>query len=123
MSKTKDLRKVIQTLLLTVCGNVFFETAPTDKLYPHIVWDIERIDLGDLHRDDLILDVDIWDRSSDAKAIDDLADNVEALFNAANLPQQTILPAFFRIDRKNAPDEDKKIKHRVLTFQVQNYVR
>ena len=92
-------------------------------MYPHIVWDLERIDLGDLSRDDLILDVDIWDRNTDAKNIDNLADAVEGLFNAQNLPQQTILPTFFRIDRKSVPDEDKKIKHRVLTFQVQNYVR
>ena len=123
MGKTKDLRKLIQTMLLTVCSDVFYETAPVDKMYPHIVWDLDRIDLGDLSRDDLILDVDLWDRNTDAKDIDDLADVVEALFNASNLPQQTILPTFFRIDRKNAPDEDKKIKHRVLTFQVQNYVR
>lgn len=123
MSKTKDLRKVIQAQLLTICGNVFYETAPTDKMYPHIVWDIERIDLGDLYRDDLILDVDIWDRSADAKNADDMADALEAVFNAANLPQETVLPTFFRIDRKNVPDEDKKIKHRALTFQIQNYER
>ncbi|MCR5811168.1 MAG: DUF3168 domain-containing protein [Lachnospiraceae bacterium] len=123
MSKTKDLRKVIQSKLVTVCTDTFYETAPANKMYPHIVWNLERIDLGDLSRDDLILDVDIWDRDYDAKDIDELADAVEALFNNSNLPQTTILPTFFRIDRKNAPDEDKKIKHRVLTFQVQNYVR
>lgn len=123
MGKTTDLRKLIQTQLLTACSDVFYETAPADKMYPHIVWDLTRIDLGDLSRDDLILDVDIWDRNTDAKNIDNLADAVEALFNAQNLPQLTILPTFFRIDRKSVPDEDKKIKHRVLSFQVQNYVR
>lgn len=123
MSKTKDLRKVIQGYLLTVCDNVFYETEPASKMYPHIVWNIRRIDLGDLHRDDLILDVDLWDRSSDSQNIDDLADSVEALFNNNNDPQETILPTFFRIDRKNVLDNDKMIKHRVLSFQIQNYVR
>lgn len=123
MSKTKDLRKVIQGYLLTVCDNVFYETEPASKMYPHIVWNIGRIDLGDLSRDDLILDVDLWDRSSNSQNIDDLADSVEALFNNNNDPQETILPTFFRIDRKNVLDNDKMIKHRVLSFQIQNYVR
>lgn len=123
MGKTLDIRKVIQTYLLTVCDNVSYETAPADQMYPHIVWNLSRVDLGDIHRDDLILDVDLWDRNSDAADIDDLADSVEALFNANNDPQETILPTFYRIDRKNVTDEDKMIKHRVLSFQIQNYVR
>lgn len=123
MSKTKDLRKVIQTYLLTVCDNVFYETAPDDQMYPHIVWNLTRVDLGDIHRDDLILDVDLWDRDTDAKDIDDMADSIEEMFNANNDPQTTILPTFFRIDRKNVIDEDKRIKHRILSFQIQNYVR
>ena len=123
MSKTKDLRKVIQTYLLTVCDNVFYETAPDDQMYPHIVWNLTRVDLGDIHRDDYILDVDLWDRDTDAKDIDDTADAIEAMFNANNDPQETILPTFFRIDRKNVMDEDKRIKHRIISFQIQNYVR
>ena len=123
MSKTKDLRKVIQTYLLTVCDNVFYEVASDDQMFPHIVWNLTRVNLGDIHRDDFILDVDLWDRDTDAKDIDDTADAIEEMFNANNDPQETILPTFFRIDRKNVMDEDKRIKHRILSFQIQNYVR
>ena len=80
MSKTLDLRKLIQERLLTVCSNVFYETAPNDKVYPHIVWNLERIDLGDIYRDDLMIDIDLWDRGPDAKRIETMADGIEALF-------------------------------------------
>ncbi len=123
MSKTLDLRKLIQERLLTVCANVFYETAPNDKVYPHIVWNLERVDLGDIYRDDLMIDIDLWDRGTDAKRIEQIADGIEALFNSENLPQDTILPTFWRQTRKNVPDEDKKIKHRYINLYCQNYER
>ena len=123
MSKTLDLRKLIQERLLTVCANVFYETAPNDKVYPHIVWNLERVDLGDIYRDDLMIDIDLWDRGTDAKRIEQIADGIEALFNSENLPQDTILPTFWRQTRKNVLDEDKKIKHRYINLYCQNYER
>lgn len=121
--KTNDLRELIQAELLTVCDDVSYNIAPTSVTYPHIVWTFSKVDIGDLSRDDLFLDIDIWDRGYSAEAIEDLADKVEALFNAANLPQDTILPTFYRSDRKTVIDEDKMIRHRILTFNIQNYER
>ena len=123
MSRTNDLRKLIKGRLDKVCSNVSFEQASDDKMYPHIVFTYDYIDMGNINRNDMMVDIDIWDKSDSAAAIEDLADRVEDLFNAQNIPQDTILPTFYLVDRKIVPDEDKKIRHRLIRVQVQNYER
>lgn len=120
---TNDLRKLIQSRLKEICENVFFETADNEKLYPHIVYSYETVNLDDLNRKDYIIDINLWDKDSSAVRIEDMTDIVERVFNNQNLPQDTILPTFYKVDRKIIPDEDKKIRHRLVRILVQNYER
>ena len=125
--RTNDLKELVQTKLKTLTPNVYHEIANEKKLYPHIVFTFRRIDLQDLSRQDYILEVDVWDKLSgtnqSTQTIDNLADSVEKLLQAENLPQDYILPTFYLIDRQNVLDEDKQIRHRKIQFQVQNYER
>ena len=121
--RTNDLKYLVQSKLETLTANVYHEIANEKKLYPHIVFEFRRIDLGDLWRQDYILEVDIWDKQDSSQRVDNLADQVENLLQAENLPQNNVLPTFYLIDRQNIPDEDKEIKHRRVQFQIQNYER
>lgn len=121
--RTNDLKKLVQTQLKTVTAKVYHEVADNDAVYPHLVFSFRRIDLNDLSRQDYVLQVDVWDRNNKTQRVDDLADEVENLLQAQNLPQQNILPTFYLIDRKTVEDEDKMIRHRQIQFQVQNYER
>lgn len=121
--RTNDLKKLVQTQLKTVATNVYYEVADDKAVYPHLVFSFRRLDLNDLSRQDYILQVDIWDRNNKTQVVDDLADEVENLLQAQNLPQTDILPTFYLIDRKMVEDEDKMIRHRQIQFQVQNYER
>lgn len=121
MSKTADLRKLITAQLNTTAGATYYLTAPDDADYPYKTFELSRIALGDLARDDVDLCIDLWDKHTDTKRIDEIADRLEDLFNAANLPQETILPTFFRESRYPVIDEDKTIKHIQMHFMVQNY--
>lgn len=121
MSKTADLRKLITAQLNTLTGATYYRRAPADAVHPYKTFSLSRVDLGDLARDDYTLTVDIWDHASDAKAVELIADAMEDLFNAANLPQDTILPTFFRESRYPVDDPDKDIQHLQLTFIVQLY--
>lgn len=121
MSKTADLRKLITAQLNTTAGATYYLTAPDDADYPYKTFELSRIALGDLARDDVDLCIDLWDKHTDTKRIDEIADRFEDLFNAANLPQETILPTFFRESRYPVIDEDKTIKHIQMHFTVQNY--
>ena len=123
MSRTNDLKKLIQTKLKTLTTNVFFEQATDNAIYPHIVFSFREINLNDLSRQDYTLDIDVWDKGTSTTAIDNLADSVEDLFHTENLPQDNVLPTFYKIDRKSVDDPDKSIKHRLVRFQIQNYVR
>ena len=123
ITRTNDLKKLIQTKLKTLTTNVFFEQATDNALYPHIVFDFRTIDLGDLARQDYILEVDVWDKGTSTTRVDELADKVEDLLQAKNLPQTNILPTFYKIDRRSIIDTDKSIKHRLIKFQIQNYER
>ena len=121
--RKNDHKKLVQTKLKTLTTNVYHELADKDAVYPHIVFTFRRIDLQDLSRQDYILEVDVWDREKDTTRVDNLADSVENLLQAQNLPQEHILPTFYLIDRRNILDEDKNIKHRQIQFQIQNYER
>ena len=123
--RTNDLKKLVQTKLKTISNkvSVYHEIADDKAIYPHLVFSFRRLDLSDLSRQDYVLQVDVWDRSNSTQMVDDLADSVESLLQAENLPQTNILPTFYLIDRKSVEDEDKMIKHRIIQFQVQNYER
>lgn len=121
MSKTADLRKLITAQLNTTAGATYYLTAPDNADYPYKTFELSRFNFGDLARDDIDLCIDLWDKHTDTKRIDEIADRLEDLFNAVNLPQETILPTFFRESRYPVIDEDKTIKHIQMHFTVQNY--
>jgi hypothetical protein len=123
MSRTNDLKKLIQTKLKPLTTNVYFEQATDNAMYPHIVFSFREINLDDLSRQDYTLNVDVWDKGTNTTAIDTLADSVEDLLHTQNLPQTNVLPTFYKIDRKSIEDPDKSIKHRLVRFQIQNYVK
>ena len=121
--RTNDLKKLIQTKLKTVTSLVYHEIADEKALYPHIVFGFDRIDLEDLSRQDYVLVIDVWDKGNSTTQVDDLAESVENLLQAENLPQENILPTFYLMDEHNVRDEDKAIKHKQIRFQIQNYDR
>lgn len=120
MNKTNSLRKIIQSKINPIIKS-YYRAADPKADFPRAVYDFENIDLGDLSRDDLILIVDLWDKGNDTSKIEDIADQIEEMFNAANLPDENVLPTFYRISRKPIDDEDKTLMRRQLKFQIQNY--
>jgi len=120
MNKTNSLRKIIQSKINPIIKS-YYRVADPKADFPRAVYDFENIDLGDLSRDDLILIVDLWDEGNDTSRIEDIADQIEEMFNAANLPDENVLPTFYRISRKPIDDEDKTLMRRQLKFQIQNY--
>lgn len=123
MSKTNDLRKLIQTKLKTIMSDVYYEVADRDALYPHIVFDLSFVNLGDLSRQDYQVVIDIWDKGTSAVRVEEVADTIESMFNNLNNPTDSILPTFFIESKRVVIDEDKKIRHRQIVLSVQNYER
>lgn len=123
MGKTADLCKLITTKLNTIseAGGTYHRIAPDNAVHPYKVFTLSRVNLADLARDDLDLQIDIYDHGTDDKRVNNIADAIEDLFNAENLPQATILPTFFRDSRYPVTEDDKTIQHVQLHIAVQNY--
>ncbi len=119
MSKTALLRKLVRAQMQTVDGGTYYKSAPPDAAYPYKVFTLRSVTFTDA-RDDFDLCVDIWHRG-DRKVVEEVADLVEKLFRNANLPQETILPTFYRDARYDLEDPDKTLHHIQLRFLVQLY--
>ena len=119
MSKTADLRKLVRETMESVQGETYHKKASERAAYPYKTFTLDSVSFTEA-RDDFDLCVDIWHRG-DWKVVEEIADQIEKLFQNANLPQSTILPTFFRESRRNLDDPDKTLQHIQLRFLVQLY--
>lgn len=119
MSKTAELRKLIKEQLQSTPGETYHFEAPNDAAFPYKTFTLKSVIFTDA-RDDFDLCVDVWHRG-DWKVVEEIADQIEKLFQSTNLPQSTILPTFFRENRYNLEDPDKTLQHIQLHFLVQLY--
>ena len=119
MSKTTALRGLISEQLQTVQGATYHKTAIPNAVFPYKTYLLESINYLDSTRDDYDLVIDIWDRSPDQKTVEEIADQIEALFNVANIPSPPIYSTFFRDGRNTLDDPDKTLQHIQLRFLVQ----
>lgn len=121
MSKTTALRRLVNETLQTVQGGTYHKKPPANASYPYKVFRLSGVTFPNSDRDDLELEVDIWDRnpSDDPKVAEEIADQIEALFNSTIKPQPPLYPAFFRETRYDLDDPDKSLQHIQLRFSVQ----
>lgn len=119
MSKTTDLRKLVNEKLRTVQGGTYHKKAPADASYPYKTFRLDSVAIPNSDRDDVELEVNLWNRFPDQKQLEELADQIEALFDGAIYPAPPIYPAFFRENRYDLEDPDKSLQHIQLRFLVQ----
>ena len=119
MSKTKTLRKLVNEKLQTVPGGTYHKQAPKEAAYPYKTFILASVAFPNSDRDDLELEIDLWDRSPDPKTLEDIADQIEAIFNGQIYPEPPIYPAFYRENRYDLDDPDKTLQHIQLRFLVQ----
>ena len=120
MSKTIALRELIKAQLDRTDGKTYHKKAPDDAVSPYKTFSLKSVVFTDA-RDDLELCVDVWGVGCGPKVVEELADQIEKLFDNVNLPRDTILPTFFREGRTPVEDPDKTIEHIQLRFLVQLY--
>ena len=120
MSKTAALRKLVREQMQTVQGETYHRFAPPTASFPYKTFTLTDVSFLE-DRDDITMEVDIWDQSRDPKVAEEIADQVERLFAAANLPRPPIYPTFYRDARYTMDDPDKTLQHIQLRFLVQLY--
>lgn len=119
MGKTSALRKLVRDKLKTVPGETYHKKASKNAAYPYKVFRLDNVAFPNPDRDDMELEIDLWNRGEDPKPLEDIADQIETLFNGAIYPAPPIYPAFFRENRYDLDDPDKNLQHIQLRFLVQ----
>lgn len=120
---TNELKALVKSMLYTITEQTYNRKAPNDAMYPHIVFELATHDNLDLSRRDPVIEIHLWDKSEDTSTLDEMADNIESLFQDANEPTEDILPTFYLMDRRQVEDEDKKIYHILVRVIAQTYER
>lgn len=123
MSKTSDLRRLVNALVKPIIPCVYYRRASSSAQFPYAVFTFDRINIDDLHLDVFDLRFDLWDSAESITRLDDIADTIEKLLHMRNDPQPGILPTFFRSDRFYVEESDKKNQHLELHFDVRLYER
>lgn len=121
MSKTIELRKLIVKLLKDVNKSVFYENASDKAKYPYIVYNLDNMNTVNYPRNDIILTIDVWDRSNSTITVESLTDKIEDVLNMLNKPSKNLFPTFYLEDRMSIDDEDPLIRRRQLKFKIENY--
>lgn len=123
MIKTNSLKKLIYNMLLELGCDTYFEIASKNATFPYVVYDLQSVGFNSgSDRNDVILEVNLYDNKDNSSGIDDIADRIEKLFNCTNKPVLGIIyPTFHVENRMNLSDPDRLIRRRLLRIAIQNY--
>lgn len=126
-----ELQKQIITFLRTKASRVYLEYAPTDAVFPYVIYDLPSSYAGDSDREDFVLEIDVWDNSKDTTVLETLSGSIDGngdIFNPTGLNRKNIYvdgklaATCYREARFMIRDEDNRINHRQLRYTIQTYL-
>ena len=124
------LQEQIFTFLKTKSSRVFFQEAPANTVYPYVVYDLPNSN-ENFEREDFVLEVDLWDDTTNTTAIETLVGNIDGDghisaptgLHRKNIYVDGVISAkIYRESRLTIVDEDPRIKRRQLRYQIQAYL-
>lgn len=124
MTKMSNLRKDIQTFLKSkhpdVDGKarVHAEQAPDDAVYPFVVYDLPN-SIDDGVMENFVLELDFWDDKTDTTELEALCEDVDSALHRRTVKVSSSLAAtFYRENRLQIRDTDKRLRRRQYVYQV-----
>lgn len=117
---TELIKLVFQKL--SEVSSTYLEQAPQDTSFPFIVFKFPNSD-DDKKREDFILEVNIWDKTTDTTTLESLTTQVEnKLDNLRYLSSgDKIQTNIYRVNRLMIPDDDVNIRRRMIRFVCKTY--
>lgn len=117
MSKTAALRKAITARLKTACPRVTYGQADSKTARPYIVYNLETISTQD-DMDTLELEANCMDYGKDTTPCEELADQVEALFDRWYYLDDKIQFSTYIDRRQPVEEEDRQIIRRRILIEI-----
>lgn len=117
-----ELRKLIKSHLKAIHPRVHFLKAPSDAIYPYLVYELEiRGDNDDLQI--TTLDVDGWDDSDDSTNLEILMSEVDKSLKNKTFIIDSLAITFY-LDRKiPLTDDDPQLNRRKYIYNARLYER
>jgi hypothetical protein len=130
---TIELKKMIKAFLATKSSRVYDTQAPAKIEYPYVVYTLDNSTPDEnVKREDFTLVIDIFDNNQfNATDIETLAGTIDgdgAIVSASGLHRKHyfsngVLQAdFYRTNRDTIEEEDPKIRHMQLIYDVMSYL-
>lgn len=118
-SNTNELRKQLKTIFNEISNNVSYEQAPTPLNYPYTIFELSEITSEDgktLYK----LEVNCIDRDN-VNRVEQIADDIQDRLDHLSFINEKISFEVYRGQRNKVDEEDKRIKRRLLTFELHFY--
>lgn len=120
-----EIMKYLTKELKKLTPRVFNERATSNAIFPYVVFNIRTSNVTERFREDVIIEIDIWDYQKDGY---DAILNVESLTNKIDKFLRNVrhnddnsVFIFQKINRLSLPDEDTNVKRRQLRYVVKYY--
>ena len=120
MSKTLELRKQLQIIFENINSNVHYEIAPDTSPYPYLVYELSELTYN-YGKAVMQLEVNILDYGTSTSVVETLSDTLQDTLHKLYFINDKIQYSVYRRNRNTVQEEDKKIKRRRLTFEIQLY--
>lgn len=120
----KELQAQVYAILSAIHPRVYLERAPQEGTFPYVVYNLPSSSMGADHREDFILEVDVWDRPEDGStlAMQQIADAIDAALDGLVVRAGgNWVARVYRIGRFMLPDPDLEIRRRQLRYEIRTY--
>ena len=123
MSRTNDHKEVIMEQLAPLCPSLFYQISPDSAGFPRAVYELRQLSVHDYPYEKHLLTLHLYDKRAD-EALQDTADAVTAVMDGKILETEGFYYQFFyNQDRQPVPEQEKSLRHIMLTFEVRIYAR
>lgn len=117
-----DVLTVIYNKLKEYHARVYQNVAPqTSAIFPYVVFRVPSINEKEI-REDIILEIDIWDNISDTTRLETLTTQIAKGLNRYKYIDGKMQLSSYKINQLNIPDPDQNINRRQLRFNLQTYI-
>lgn len=123
MSRTNDHKEVIMDQLAPLCPSLFYQISPDSAGFPRAVYELRQLPVTDYPYEKHLLTLHLYDKRAD-EVLQDTADSVISVMDGKILETDNFYyQIFYNQDRQPVPEQDKSLRHIMLTFETRIYTR
>lgn len=123
MSRTNDHKEVIMEQLAPLCPSLFYQFSPDSAGFPRAVYELRQLPVTDYPYGKHLLTLHLYDKRAD-EVLQDTADSVISVMDGKILETDNFYYQFFyNQDRQPVPEQEKSLRHIMLTFETRIYTR